>query len=265
MLAKKDPKERQLDLERAKGALLGLAAGDRIGGPTAMALCLAESLASEKAFSPARVLQTYWAWWRKDGRDSGPTVTSVFRSMDAGIGNPQAVLQAHMQAGGRSAGCNPLHRCPPLALASFVPDDLLMEMVHEDASLTHHDPLAGHVAAAGALVLRGLIKGLDWLETIAWARMSDGPELARWLQPPDNPAQPDGFAPNVLRAAVYFVGRSGSLDEALRNSMAFAGPATTHRSSSGPLAVLVGGFPRNQAISCCQGICETRWRAWPPP
>jgi ADP-ribosylglycohydrolase len=100
-----------------------------------------------------------------------------------------------------------------------------MEMVHEDASLTHHDPLAGHVAAAGALVLRGLIKGLDWLETLAWARMSGGPELARWLQPPDNPAQPDGFAPNVLRAAVYFVGRSGSLDEALRNSMAFAGPA----------------------------------------
>jgi len=40
------------------------------------------------------------------------------------------------------------------------------------------------------------------------------------------PGNNGGFAPDVLRAAVYFVGTSEDFAEALERSLAFAGPAT---------------------------------------
>jgi ADP-ribosylglycohydrolase len=41
----------------------------------------------------------------------------------------------------------------------------------------------------------------------------------------EGPGTSGGFAPEVLRAAVYFVGSSSSFAEALEQSLAFAGPA----------------------------------------
>jgi ADP-ribosylglycohydrolase len=55
------------------------------------------------------------------------------------------------QAGGMTAGCNPAHRCAPLAMAPFVPDEELAERALQEARLTHHHPLAGDVAAAVAV------------------------------------------------------------------------------------------------------------------
>jgi hypothetical protein len=53
----------------------------------------------------------------------------------------------------------------------------------------------------------------------------------------EGPATGGGFAPEVLRAAVYFVGSSPSFPEALGRSLAFAGPA-----NYGPVLVgAVGG------------------------
>ena len=82
-------------LDRYRGAMLGLAAGDALGttlefehpgsftpltdmvggGPfdlkpgewtddTSMALCLAESLVTKRAFDPVHQLETYVRWWR---------------------------------------------------------------------------------------------------------------------------------------------------------------------------------------------------------
>ena len=41
----------------------------------------------------------------------------------------------------------------------------------------------------------------------------------------EGPGNNGGFAPDVLRAALHFVGTSGSFAEALERSLAFAGPA----------------------------------------
>jgi ADP-ribosylglycohydrolase len=41
----------------------------------------------------------------------------------------------------------------------------------------------------------------------------------------EGPGTSGGFAPAVLRAAVYFVGSSSSFSEALERSVVFAGPA----------------------------------------
>jgi hypothetical protein len=42
--------------DRCRGVLVGLAAGDRIGGPIRMAVRLAESLVARGAFNPSDIL-----------------------------------------------------------------------------------------------------------------------------------------------------------------------------------------------------------------
>ena len=45
--------------DRCRGVLIGLAAGDRIGGPIRMALLLAESLLNCGGLKPAEILECY--------------------------------------------------------------------------------------------------------------------------------------------------------------------------------------------------------------
>jgi ADP-ribosylglycohydrolase len=49
--------------DRCRGFLIGLAAGDRFGGPIRMAVRLAESLLDRDGFHPADILNRYLAWW----------------------------------------------------------------------------------------------------------------------------------------------------------------------------------------------------------
>jgi ADP-ribosylglycohydrolase len=110
-------------------------------------------------------------------------------------------------------------------LASLADDDLPGCAITE-ARLTHHDPLAGDVAAAVAVLCRSLIRGAAWeraLQRSAERRQAQISEAL--LSGQEGPATGGGFAPEVLRAAVYFVGSSSSFSEALDLSLAFAGPA----------------------------------------
>jgi len=85
--------------DRARGILLGLAAGDRIGGPLRMALCLAESLAESKGFTREDILRRYLAWWGVEGFDSGPVAGRVFDLIASGVIIREAVAQAHAESG----------------------------------------------------------------------------------------------------------------------------------------------------------------------
>jgi ADP-ribosylglycohydrolase len=64
--------------DRIRGVLLGLAAGDRNGGPIRMAARLAESLADRRRFDPDDILARYLDWWRDGAFDTGPTAATVF-------------------------------------------------------------------------------------------------------------------------------------------------------------------------------------------
>ncbi len=70
--------------DRVEGILLGLAAGDRNGGPIRMALLLAESLAALKRFDREDVLRRYLDWWHREGFDTGPIVAEVLDRIRAG-------------------------------------------------------------------------------------------------------------------------------------------------------------------------------------
>src|SRR5438445_3884347 len=96
--------------DRCRGALIGLAAGDRNGGPTRMSLQLAASLLGQQAFDPADVLSRYVSWWQACGVDSGPVSAAVLERVSRGTAPAAAVESVDRELKGMTAGCNPAHR-----------------------------------------------------------------------------------------------------------------------------------------------------------
>ena len=114
----------------------------------------------------------------------------------------EATAQVHREFGGMTAGCNPAHRSPPLAMLAAIADEDLAACAMAEARLTHHDPLAGEVAAAVNKLCRALIRGDAWDVALRQCGGFAGQE---------GPGNNGGFAPDVLRAALHFVGTSALL------------------------------------------------------
>jgi ADP-ribosylglycohydrolase len=202
--------------DRCRGVLVGLAAGDRNGGPIRMAVRLAESLLACGGFDLADILNRYLAWWRDGAFDTGPVSGRVLELVAAGMPVVEATAKVHREFGGKTAGCNPAHRSSPLSMLAAIPDEDLAGCALAEARLTHHDPLAGEVAAAVNKLFRALIRGVAWQDAVQEAGSFAGQE---------GPGNNGGYAPDVLRAALFFVGMSACFTEALGRSLAFAGPS----------------------------------------
>jgi ADP-ribosylglycohydrolase len=101
-------------------------------------------------------------------------------------------------------------------MLAAIADEDLTAFAKAEAGLTHHDPVAGEIAATVNKLCRALIRGAGWEVAL---RQCVG------LVEQEGPGNNGGFAPDVLQTAVYFVGTSGSFAEALERSLAFAGPA----------------------------------------
>jgi len=213
--------------DRCRGVLLGLAAGDRNGGPTELAVRLAESLAERIAFDGDDVLARYLAWWREGAFDTGPVAALVLEQVVCGVPVDKAVAQADRELDGQTAGCNPAHRAGPLAMAAFLDDAIVGDCAVREAALTHAHPLAGDVAAAVVVLCRALVRGYGWGAALRFAAADRLAATIRALRPADSPKSlaRGGFAPDVLQAAVYFVTANVSFDAALAASLTFAGPA----------------------------------------
>lgn len=81
--------------ERVEGVLLGLAAGDRNGGPVRMALRLAESLRDQSGFDPEDVGRRYLSWWRAGAFDTGPVTALVLSRVEGVMSFEEATLHVH--------------------------------------------------------------------------------------------------------------------------------------------------------------------------
>src|SRR5262249_52474126 len=92
--------------DRCRGVLLGLAAGDRNGGPIRMAVRLAESLLELGRFDPADTVGRYLRWWRGGALATRPRRGRGRRVLAGGPGAPRAAraLTAAPRAVGRQAG-----------------------------------------------------------------------------------------------------------------------------------------------------------------
>jgi len=206
--------------------LKGLASGDRIGGPSKMASLLDRSLEEKNGFDAADILERYLAWYRAGGFDTGPVAGRVFDLVLEGMSHADAVRQVHLETGCRTAGCNPAHRIAPLAASPDVADSQLAHAAKTEAALTHFDALAGDVSAATAILIRCLIKGASWTDALERAATGRMPETRLAMAGFANGVRrPTGYAPDVLAAAVHFVGTGKGYRKALEAAIEFAGPA----------------------------------------
>jgi len=150
-------------------------------------------------------------------------------------------------------------------MLAAIADEDLGRCAMAEARLTHHDPLADEVTAAVNMLCRALIRGTGWEDALRQGGLAAGHGA---------PGHNGGFAPDVLRAAVFFIGTSVNFSKAQERSLAFAGPPTIVRSSWAQPAVPAGEHQpsRNQgwlmSIFCPgTGRPRRRWSAvrckWP--
>ena len=209
---------------RQHPVMVGLARGDQHGGPTAMTNVLAESLAECGGLDIGSLTTRYLRWWQNEGFDTGPIFNGVMAFIEEGVDREKAVSQADENHRGLTAGCNPAHRIAPLSLIASISIEQLPDLAIQEAKISHLHPLAGDVSAAVVVLCRALIEGESYVSAKKLAASDRLPETVEALLcPEDQPLDTSGYSPEALRAAIHFIDRSSSADEALNEAGIFAG------------------------------------------
>ncbi len=208
-------------VSRARGALLGLVAGNQLGVPTehlgtpeairkafpngvvdlapppknspydddaAMALLLGESLLASKGFDANDVARRWVKWMKVDGRGIGITTRRALTLIDRGKDPFEAGQLANQENPGRSAGNGSVMRCIPVALRYHDDPDRLIRVSTQQAAITHADERCTWGAAAVNLAARELLHGNIYFIDEVMHRIGDR-------------------APRVLRDAIHRVPR----------------------------------------------------------
>ena len=186
-----------MDLDRARGALLGLACGDALGRPveftsaseisaehgrldemvghgtwnqpagtitddTEQALCIARSLVEHQTFDPADVAERFVAWY-----DSGPfdigrmTMQSLSRLKHGDTWSEAGQHVWEQSREGQNAGNGSVMRCAPLAIPYAAEWDRLAEVSRQSSRITHADPRCTEGCVILNLTIAGLLEDVD--------------------------------------------------------------------------------------------------------
>ena len=213
-------------VSRARGALLGLVAGNQLGVPTehlgtadairkafpngvvdlapppqnspydddaAMALLLGESLLASQGFDANDVARRWVKWMKVDGRGIGMTTRRALTLIDRGKEPFEAGRLANQENPGRAAGNGSVMRCIPVALRYHDDLDRLIRVSTQQAAITHADERCTWGAAAVNLAARELLHGNIYFIDEVLHKMGDR-------------------APRVLREAIHRVPRESEGD-----------------------------------------------------
>lgn len=224
------------ELDRAAGALVGLAAGDALGAPyeftvpgrgaeivmkpggpwelgewtddTAQAVAIAEVTVTGDV-DPVRIGQRFLDWYRGRPKDVGISTSAVLggASNAESLPSQAAAYFASRPRGG--AGNGSLMRTSPVALATLGADEAIAEHAMRISLLTHGDPLAGEacvlwcIAIARAVRERRLDGVRDGLALLAPERASYWAAKLDEAQTSDPHAfsSGNGFVVTALQAA----------------------------------------------------------------
>lgn len=179
-------------MSRARGALLGLAAGNQLGVPTerlgtpeairqafpngvwdlapppknspydddaALALLLGESLIECKGFDAGDVARRWVKWMKVDGRGIGATTRRALTLIERGKEPFEAGRLVLLENPRGSAGNGCVMRCVPVALRYHDDLDRLIRVSTQQAAITHADERCIWSAAAVNLAARELLHG----------------------------------------------------------------------------------------------------------
>ena len=260
-------------VDRALGALVGLAVGDAIGttlefkprdsytavtdmtggGPfglkagqwtddTAMALALADSLLAYPELGAAD-LMTRFVGWHRDG-DYSCTGTCF----DIGVTTRQA-LQRWLRSGDpyagstdpQSAGNGSLMRLAPVALRHWRDRAMLDAVARRQSRTTHAAPEAVEACALFAGILADAIEGRPRSEVLrnrAVARAGAITSIAAgsWRSKSRADVRSSGYVAHSLEAALWCVGRTSSFAEAVLLAANLGDDADTTAAITGQLA-----------------------------
>ena len=265
--------------ERAIGALLGLAVGDALGtalefsardqrprltdmeggGPfrlkpgewtddTSMALALADSLLCCDGLNELDLMTRFVSWmdegaYSSNGRcfDVGNTVSGALRRFTA-TGNPISG-----STDPRSAGNGSLMRLAPVAIRYWDDRTKLHDAAARQSRTTHGAPEAVDACVAFADLLADAIVGKPRSEVLAgrdgdWAERVGDIMAGSWRGKPRHEIQSSGYVPHSLEAALWCVGRTGSLEEAVLLAANLGGDADTTAAITGQLAGALSGY-----------------------
>lgn len=265
-------------VDRAEGALLGLAIGDAVGttlefksrdtypllrdmiggGPfnlkvgewtddTAMALALADSLYGKSELFPAD-LMTRFVQWMEEG-----TYSCNGRCFDIGVTTRQALQ--HWKATGnpiagstdaQTAGNGSLMRLAPVAIRFFRDRAKLRDMAALQSRTTHAAKEAVDACVIYAEMLADAIEGERRSEVL---RSRDGAFeeainkiiAGSWRGKPRHQIRASGYVCHSLEAALWSVGRSGGYRQAVLTAANLGEDADTTAAIAGQLAGALDG------------------------
>ena len=244
----------ELEIDRARGALLGTFVGDALGMPfeglasaqiparltmldarlgrgtytddTQMTIALAESLL-ERGGLDARALAQAFADAHDPRRGYGAGTTEVLRRVRAGV-HPHAAAES-LFGGAGSQGNGAAMRIAPVAVRYADDPPALATAVRASARVTHAHPLAIDAALAQAAAIAAALNGRPPLEGALSAVQT--PELKRRLRRAlrlvDGPLDPAEVAAALgsrptghqsVPAAIY----SAAVHESVEHAIAFA-------------------------------------------
>lgn len=262
--------------DRARGALVGLAAGDAVGttvefkprgsfspltdmvggGPfrlaagewtddTAMALCLAESLLDRRGHDPADQMRRYVRWYREGYLASNGTCFDIGITTRNQLARFERSGDPHDPHVDESSAANgSLMRLAPVAIR-FAPDpDLVVEMAAASSRPTH--PAARPVDACKLLaaLTAALIRGEPWERVIDPGFWTQGPlhreveAIARgsWRGKEPPAIKGSGYSVAALEAAIWAVAGAEDFRDAILRAANLGDDADTTAAIAGQLA-----------------------------
>jgi ADP-ribosyl-[dinitrogen reductase] hydrolase len=264
----------QLEPRRILGSLLGLAVGDALGAPlegssppraaqaiedglemsgggawtagewtddTAMALCLAESIAENGLLDTTDLAVRYIAWARK-GKGIGRTTRAALRGA-ASAADARARAEKFYRETGAAAGNGTVMRATPIGLSATSVEDAVWA-AHEDAKLTHFDAAAAAASAALSAALMA-IRGRSSPVDAAAAQVADHPKLEQVLEAvwtrdadfiADLAAGPEmGTCWTTLGVALHALLTAGDYESGVRWAIGLGGDTDTNAAVAGAL------------------------------
>ncbi|MEZ3170127.1 ADP-ribosylglycohydrolase family protein [Halorubrum sp. RMP-47] len=182
-----------MDLDRARGIVLGLACGDALGRPvefksasairaehgqltemvgygtwnqsagtitddTEQALCIARSLVEQQGFDPADVADRFVAWYDTGPFDIGRMTGQALSRLKHGDTWDEAGKRVWKNSPeGQNAGNGSVMRCAPLAINNAMDWGLLAKTSRQSSRITHADPRCTYGCAVLNLTIAGLL------------------------------------------------------------------------------------------------------------
>jgi ADP-ribosyl-[dinitrogen reductase] hydrolase len=256
--------------DRARGVLLGLAAGDALGGPleflsaadirtthgvavsemigggwlslspghgtddTAMTLGLARSSATSLGYVPRLALRAYIDWYSSGPIDVGNAISAALEGVLRGL-SPEQATEAFHQLTGKSAGNGSVMRVAPIALRHLRDTERRQISARADSKLTHLDD---HVAQACVWVcdaIAALLSGVDIAELLPPAELAGEWGVSREVAAAAAEGPLGGYVGTALGVASAAVRTAETFEEGLVWAVNLGGDTDTNGAVAGAL------------------------------